>query len=516
MKKIILLSSILQFLFFISYAQPGSLDHSFGIDGKVTTNIGSGGNYGYSVALQSDGKIVLAGYTNDSTEDFALVRYNSNGSLDNTFGTNGKVITDFGSGNDEGKSVIIQSDGKIVVAGGSFNGTDWDIALARYNGDGSLDNTFDSDGKVTTPIGNYDDYAQSIALQSDGKFVVAGYSIIGTNYDFAVVRYKNDGSLDTDFGSGGKVTTSFGNNGDVGYSMVIQSDDKIVVAGYSTVGSNANFALARYNANGGLDTTFSSNGKVTTPIGNISDKAYSMAIQSDGKIVLGGMSYNGSDDDFALVRYNNDGTLDNTFDADGKVTTAIGNSNDGGSSVAIQADGKIVLAGQSYNGSNYDFAIIRYNSDGGLDNTFDFDGKVTTDFASTSDAVYSLAIQNDDKIVMAGVDWTGSNIDIAVARYNNVMTEIEETDSDSKVLLVEISPNPTKGKIQMIRNLHPPACGDGSVIDIKIYNVSGEKIYTTTLTSKPETIDLSSQPKGIYFVETILGNERSCKKLIIE
>ena len=183
-----------------AWAADGDLDTTFSGDGKVTTAIGSGTDTAWSVVLQSDGKIVAAGYSyNGSNDDFAVVRYNTNGSLDTTFDTDGIVTTAVGLGDDTAYSVVLQSDGKIVAAGSLDNGN-YDFAVVRYNIDGSLDTTFDTDGKVTTAVGLGDDEAYSVVLQSDGKIVVAGDSYNGTNYDFAVVRYNvvksnTDGSL---------------------------------------------------------------------------------------------------------------------------------------------------------------------------------------------------------------------------------------------------------------------------------------------------------------------------------
>ena len=289
----------------------GDLDISFDGDGKVTTAVGSGNDYAYSVAIQSDGKIVVAGESGNSpgNRDFALTRYNANGSLDISFDGDGKVTTDFGSRFDDvAYSVAIQSDGKIVVAGYSLNsGGNWDFALTRYNANGSLDISFDGDGKVTTDFGGALDRAVSVAIQSDGKIVAAGYSDNGSNRDFALTRYNSNGSLDTTFDGDGKVTTDFGSI-DTALSVAIQSDGKIVVAGYSgNTPFNWDFALTRYNSNGSLDTTFDGDGKVTTAIGISSDYAFSVAIQSDGKIVAAGYSDNGSSNrDFALTRYNVD------------------------------------------------------------------------------------------------------------------------------------------------------------------------------------------------------------------
>jgi uncharacterized delta-60 repeat protein len=339
-------------------AAEGDLDTNFDSDGKVTTAIGGSNHRVRSVAIQSDGKIVAAGEGFGSLWDFALARYNTDGTLDTSFDSDGKVTTVFGASNDRVYSVAIQSDGKIVVAGVSYTGSSNDFALVRYNTDGSLDTSFDSDGKVTTDFGGGNDQAFSVAIQSDGKIVAAGNSRNG-NWDFALARYNTDGSLDTSFDSGGKVTTDFGGGNDRAYSVAIQSDGKIVAAGYSSNGSNNDFALVRYNTDGTLDTNFDSGGKVTTDFGGGDDQAYSVAIQSDGKIVVAGLSYTGSNNGFALVRYNTDGTLDTSFDSDGKVTTAIGGTNDRAYSVAIQSDGKIVAAGYSYSGIQ-DFALVRY------------------------------------------------------------------------------------------------------------------------------------------------------------
>jgi uncharacterized delta-60 repeat protein len=489
-----------------SYAQSGSLDLSFDNDGKLTTAIGSGS--GYSAAIQSDGKIIMAGSSyNGSDNDFALVRYNADGSLDNTFDSDGKVTTAVGSSNDIGYSVAIQSDGKIIMAGYSYNGSNWKFALVRYNADGSLDNTFDSDGKLTTAIGNANDIGNSVAIQSDGKIVVAGGSNNGSDSDFALVRYNTDGSLDNSFDSDGKVTTAIGSSHDIGRSVSIQSDGKIVVAGVSYNGSDYDFALVRYNADGSLDNSFDSDGKVTTAFGSGDDQGYSAAIQSDGKIVVAGKSDNGSDYDFALVRYNADGSLDNTFDSDGKATTDFGGYDDIGNSVAIQSDGKIVLTGWNYNGSNYDFALVRYNADGSLDNTFDSDGKVTTAIGSGDDEGNSVTIQSDGKIVVAGYSVNGSNSDFALVRYNGSATStgLASLSSDQSI---SIFPNPGNG----IFTIQCPV----TISDLEIVNECGEKCISTTVNSQQETINLSSQPNGIYFLQLKTDKGVLNKKIILQ
>jgi uncharacterized delta-60 repeat protein len=319
--------------------------------------------------------------------------------------------------------------------------------------------------------------------------------------------YAQPGSLDLSFDNDGIVTTAFGNNTDQGYSVAIQSDGKIVVAGYSYNGSDYDFALVRYNADGSLDNSFDSDGKITTAIGNGDDLGFSVGIQSDGRIVVAGKSSNGSNDDFALVRYNTDGSLDNSFDSDGKVTTAIGSGDDKGSSVAKQSDGKIMVAGLTYNGSDFDFALVRYNIDGSLDNTFDSDGKVTTAIGSGDDMGLSVAKQNDGKIVAAGYSNNGSNNDFALVRYNGSATSTGIT-SLSANQSISIFPNPSNGIFTI-------QCAD-KILDLEIINAFGEKCITTTVNSQQETVNLSSQPNGIYFLQLKTDQGVLNKKIVLQ
>ncbi|KQT13097.1 hypothetical protein ASG40_19865 [Methylobacterium sp. Leaf399] len=404
--------------------------------GKVLTPVGAGtsGDIGRSVTVQADGKIVVAGQGagSGSDSDFAVVRYNADGSLDTGFGAGGKVLTPVGTSVDVGYSVTVQADGKIVVAGyGNGSGAGTDFAVVRYNADGSLDTGFGAGGKVLTPVGTSGDVGYSVTVQADGKIVVVGYGIgSGSGTDFAVVRYNADGGLDTGFNGTGKVLTPVGTgtSGDFGNSVTVQADGKIVVAGQGAgSGTGNDFAVVRYNADGGLDTGFGVGGKVLTPVGTgtSSDIGNSVTVQADGKIVVAGYGIgSGGNNDFAVVRYNADGGLDTGFGVGGKVLTPVGagTSTDIGNSVTVQADGKIVVAGYGIgSGSGTDFAVVRYNSDGSLDTSFGAGGKVLTPVgAGTSgDIGYSVTVQADGKIVVAGYGFgSGSGNDFAVVRYN--------------------------------------------------------------------------------------------------
>jgi uncharacterized delta-60 repeat protein len=402
----------------------GSLDPTFDTDGVVTTEIGGGNNVAQAVAVQTDGKIVVAGFClNGTTDDFAVARYNPNGTLDETFdgdsgSGNGVVITTITANHDEALALALQPDGKILLAGQTFNGANTDIALVRYNQNGTLDNSFGGgDGIVTTPTGTGSDLARSIALQADGKIVVTGQSFNGVNNDIPVVRYNSNGSLDPSFNNGGIILVAIGPATDTAYGVLVQTDGKIVVAGYYFNGTNNDAVVLRLAENGALDPGFGTGGIVTTAIGGGTEEALALALQPDGKIVVAGCVNSGGGNDFLLVRYNSNGSPDTGFGTNGATVTPIGNGPDIANGVTIQADGKIVAAGFSSNGANNDFAVIRRNPDGSLDPTFDADGRLTTPLGTSTDTGTAVAVQADGKIVVVGRTVTGATADFGVARY---------------------------------------------------------------------------------------------------
>ena len=491
-------------------AQDGSLDISFGSNGIVTTPIGPGIDYAESVAIQSDGKIVVAGVTQGNNDwDFALARYNSDGSLDNTFGSNGIVVTQIGSSYNYAYSLAIQSDGKIVVAGDSYNGINYDFAVVRYNSDGSLDNTFGSNGIVTTEFGS-DDSGNSVAIQPDGKIVVAGFSHQG-NDDFAVARYNIDGSLDNSFDSDGKVTTPIGSD-DYAYGVAIQPDGKIVVSGRAKINNQRDYAVVRYNSDGSLDNTFDSDGKVTTPIGSGEDWGSSVALLSDGKILVSGYSENGSSGDFAIVRYNSDGSLDDGFSSDGIVTTPVGSVSAEAVGIVIQSDNKIVIAGTYNYGNGTKFAAARYNNDGLLDNTFGSNGIVTTQIGGGSGSV-CLALQSNGKIVAAGA----SDHAFAVVRYNNpsVTAVYNDLDLPIEFTLSQNYPNPFNPLTIINYQLRI-----NNFVSLKVFDVLGNEVSTLVNEEKPAgnysvNFNASNLSSGIYFCTLSSGKFTETKKMIL-
>jgi uncharacterized delta-60 repeat protein len=354
------------------YTAAGRLDRRFGAGGEVLADFGAqSDSSARAVAVQPDGRVVAAGRVGVRGSPggrFALVRYTQTGKLDPSFGRRGKVATTFGSRHSaDAYAVAVQPDGKLVAVGvdtaNPISGP-YHFALARYTRRGNLDRGFGRGGKVVTDFGSRSDgYATAVAIQTDGKLLVAGSTGVQTS---ALVRYRSSGRLDPSFGKGGRVTAR------VGYpsAVVAQSDGKIVVV---TGG-----ALLRYRGDGSLDPSFGVGGKVASEPGF----GAALAIQADGKLVVAGTGEGRCNCEdprvFMIARWTSDGSPDLSFGRSGKVTTAFraGATADG---VAVVGAGKIVASGTV---GGKDFALARYTSSGKLDGSFGSGGKIVTDFGS--------------------------------------------------------------------------------------------------------------------------------------
>jgi uncharacterized delta-60 repeat protein len=433
-----------------SAAADGDLDPAFGSGGKVVTDFSNRSNGANAIALQSDGKILVAGsvLSAQGPPDIAVARYNTDGSLDASFGTGGRVTTDFIGQTDVASAIVVQPDGTILVAGTANMGsaTQFDFALVRYNSNGTLDSTFGTGGKVTTDFNGGLDQATSIGLQTNGKIVLAGFATAGDAHT-ALARYNTNGTLDTSFGdlSTGKVVTNINNTRDFANALAIQSDGKIVVGGSTLVPMFGfiMFSMARYTSGGSLDATFGSGGKVTTQVvfGDGEDDAiFALAIQIDGRIIAAGQANFAQD--FGMVRYLANGALDTSFGTNGIVTTDFGGTTDRALGMALQVDGKIVLAGAANltTGSTGDFGLARYNPSGSLDSTFGTGGKVVTDFGGNVENGRGIVIQSDNKIVVAGSTATVAQADFALARY---LVTVQASDVSGRVL--DTNGNPVEG-----------------------------------------------------------------------
>ncbi len=403
---------------FIAYGADGDIDTTYGSNGNVIDLTFSDYDYANDIAIQSDGRIVVAGYSNDSGDNsFMLIRYESNGTRDNSFGSSGLTTVGYTGTDESATSVAIQSDGKIVVAGYRDDGTDKDFLLIRHNENGTLDNSFNTNGVAIIGFTNTDEFASDVAIQEDGKIVVAGTRNNSGDHDVMVARYESNGSLDTSFSNDGYTLSGFTSTNEYATGVAIQSDGKIVVAGYSNHNGDDDAFIIRYNSDGSIDDSYSVYGYTLVGFTGIDDHVNSIAIQSDGKIVVAGDTENGDNIDFMAMRYNTDGTLDTSFNSNGVVASGYTNSDDYAKDVAIQSDGKIVLAGYRDNGSNIDVMVSRYINTGAIDNSFNGDGAVTSERSFENDGATSMAIQDDGNIVIAGYSDFYSNNKFFTMRY---------------------------------------------------------------------------------------------------
>ena len=407
-----------------------------------------------AINVLPNGKILVQGTSRVGSSptvvySFAEAQYNTDGSLDASFGTQGTRITEFVNGLQANiiYRVVPTADGKTLVVGYIQNDratdpgdTRW--AVARYNADGSLDASFDSDGKLTVDFRGYSS-VNGATVQADGKVIVVGDHLgADGNLNLGAMRFNSDGSVDSAFGTAGLVTVTFAtyDGGSIGTNVIALPDGKILIASservyYADSSRGGDVGLVRLNPNGSLDTSFGLNGEVITSTAGawFDESPTSTKLQADGKILMlvGINDMITAARDSVLVRYKVDGTLDSSFSGDGKVSTGV-LTDVTTNQLTLQSDGKILLAG----GFKGDFCLIRYNTDGGPDTAFGTDGKVTIDFGS-SESAWTVALQGDGKIVVAG----GSNNNFAVARYNTdgsldtTFTGHEQQVQDGSILL---------------------------------------------------------------------------------
>lgn len=390
-----------------AHAVPLEFDSNFGGTGEVFL---SGAGYVSAIKLQSDGKIVAV--AGGSTP---LMRLNSDGSFDSSFGSGGKVA--FSASTETLTSVAIQSDGKILVAGSAGTGSAHSFEVARVNTDGSFDSSFGSGGKITVAFSD-DAIAASLALQSDGKILVAGQERTGSTFGYAVARLNGDGSLDSTFNGTGKLIYV---NGNGAYNVTVQSDGKILLAGSDTSALPASMCAVRLNSDGSFDNTFGVGGKARASFGgNVSSGARNVAVASDGRIVLGGSSSDSSGGYMGVARLNSDGSLDTSFNGTGTEIPQPG-INRGLSwafGLSLMPDGKIVLSGDGEPVFAKRAAVVlRLNADGSTDTSFNDSGAFFFPHQSSAPTTAGCVLTPDaSTVLLSGDDLNGSSDSGFIAR----------------------------------------------------------------------------------------------------
>jgi uncharacterized delta-60 repeat protein len=397
----------------IRFKADATIDTAFGTNGIVMTDLGTNVHVG-GISIQDDGKIVVAGSlgTWGNSKQAYVLRYNSNGTPDTSFDSDGKMTHTFSD--DVYMSDMIIHNNQILCYGGYGND---DAFVMRLNSNGALDNNFGTNAEVIIHKANAELQTNDIGVDNNNKIILTGSTHTSSKSELLLIRLNSNGSYDTSFSGDGQVSGNF-----KGYSgertFIVGSD--ILVSGYYSIALNFHdFALMRYLNNGNIDTTFANNGSVLTDLDSRSADVRNLARTDGNKIVAVGSVNNGIFDDFALIQYQSDGSVDESFGTYGRVHTDIGADDDIAYSVAIDKNAKIVLAGVAYDATNSDIALVRYETNGTLDSSFNSNGKVLTDFGGDHNGAFGVAVDSLNRIVVAGYYTDSGSVSIALARYDN-------------------------------------------------------------------------------------------------
>lgn len=498
MKKFICFK-IFIIIYFSSLLYPQSFfDSRFGTNGLVLIDsLGIEGSW--DISKQSDGRIIITGWRNkilNSPSDIAVLRFNPDGSFDSTF-SSGVFIKRNDFSWEASYALAVQEDDKILVTGIAFENNSWDFLLLRLNSTGEIDSTFGTNGMVVTDL-SIEDKSFTIDIQKDNKIIIAGLST-SQESDFAVLRFNSDGSRDSTFGNSGVVITDLQGSVDIIFSIKAQDDGKIIACGWTYGPQNVDFALVRYNNDGSLDSTFGKDGVVITDIYEDYNSAHSVDIQKDGKYIVAGYSLHPlkTDYDLILVRYNKNGSLDSTFGNRGIVTTDINRNNEFAWKVKVMQNSKIVVTGYIESEFEKKILTLKYNEDGSPDLSFGLDGVVITNIYGIDEEGRGLLIQEDKKILICGYADNGNDYDIFLLRLDNSLQNL----SKSEPTLLQNYPNPCADRTTIAFQL--PFT---SFVSLKIYNILGSEV--TTLINEPISngyheikVELTGLASGIYFYQ---------------
>jgi len=521
MKKLLILLSGFCFSIMIIAQTPGTLDLSFGTNGITLSDYSFNGNsnYAYASALQADGKTVLGGYSLvDGVKNMTFMRYYSNGTLDDNFANDGIQVLLYGGSDDLLKDIIVQPDGKIIAVGYTTNSTNTRIAIARLNPDGSLDTGFNGSGTKIIDFGSsIDAYGLSVELLNNGNIIIAGYiKNEDMSYDATICMLDNFGALDNSFGTNGIMIHNILSQMNFMSNIGIR-DNKIILGGMSFDDDFFGYVtLSRYNFDGSLDTDFGISGIVSVQIDDQmgAGPEGDMCISEDGKIIYACGASDYPSTDIAVLRFNSDGSIDNYFGNNGLVITSLENSSSA-RAVAVQGDGKIIVGGIYYSDSGYDFILVRYLASGFLDPSFgaNANGVVITNASTGSifynDIIYNLFFQSDGKVVVSGrAETEETGVDFAIARYHTgYHVGIDKPVQDDWEL--SIMPNPTNGIINL-------DFADNNIQKLVVYDMSGKMIIEKAEIQQTQSIDLSSFKNGIYIISIQTDNEVFTSKIIKE
>ena len=499
---------------------PGSLDLSFDHDGIKVTPIGTANAFGRSMVIQPDGKTIVACIANNGTDaDFAITRFTKDGELDASLDGDGIVMTDFDGSSDVAEAIALDEFNRIIVAGYVENGNGFGFAVARYLSDGTLDETFGDSGLVTKMIGKTG-FCKAVAVQQDNKIVLGGYVLdpISNTNEFMLIRFNTDGTPDSTFHGDGIVQTNMGIGAAVANAILIQPDKKIVLAGQvlNDAALRWQIGIARYNEDGSTDDTWDQDGLVFTGLDQADFTINAVVMDANKKIVVGG--YFGtapSNNLFAVARYHLDGRPDETFGDEGIQLGSFGAQDNEINTIVIQPDGQILIGGTSLQGNRDLFAVARLEADGEFDETFGEQG-VVRPIIEQNDGINGMALQHDGRLVVAGESFNGQRFSIAVARIETgLITRVD--DPTPQVVDASIYPNPVSENFTLSYRLI-----QSNSVQIVLYDASGSLIkmfanrYSQALGDYQEGFEMPAGiSAGTYYLVMQSGDEGKAVKVIV-
>ncbi len=531
MKRILAQCLLLSLIHTGILAQAGEPDTDFGVNGIAFTNV-SQESFFYTTALQPDGKILAAGeiYINDYPFRIKslLTRFNADGSIDSSFGKNGIVTLEINKRYTGFYSLAVQNDGYIIAAGYTGNHRYDDspyvyskILVARYKPNGRKDASFGDNGIALITMQHYDLTTNALSLQADGKIVLCGslrsYGLSNSTYALVAARLLSNGQPDSSFNNKGLKIISNGYFSKAA-SLALTDNNQLIICGLTLPeqNSNAQYLLVQLQPDGSLDPAFGKKGKTVTELAeHFPFRVQAMARQQNGKIIVAGGSYNNlSYDDFTLIQFNANGTIDSAFGINGLCYTDFGYE-DVANALTLQADGKIIAAGISENPITSNVAKIvlaRYKTNGSIDKSFGNKGKVITQFPDDPyAAANAVALQSDGKIIAVGYAGKpyGFKNKAVVTRYLNdpgtVMPSIKRIPANQ----FQVFPNPADNLI------HIQGLDATSPAYLQIKNSTGVLFKRLTVTSSQFTWNIADLPFGIYYV-TIRQNEQEATIQILK
>lgn len=512
----------------ISFAQPGTLDSSFGANGIVRTFVNSSNAKLTAMAIQLDDKILAAGYDRYDTTNFknafVVIRYTADGLLDSSFATNGKMMYNFGNGNAIANAIKVQADGKIVVAGRSSAPGLIGMASIRLNMDGSLDTTYGTNGAVITAVGTTNDFALGIYLHSDGRIVLGGASYLSSFQRMALVRYHSDGNIDTSFAANGVLIAAI--TGENIYCNQIETDSasNYLVSGNVTNITSTGAFLKKYTSNGVLDVTFGLLGSWYPAVGNnFTESTTGLIKQPDGKLIVGLTTDANSPRKFGVVRYLPSSWLvDSSFGiytGESYLTTGINKYV--ATHIAQQPSGKIVISANYQLGSENKFAAIRYLANGLLDSAFGTNGFVVTNITPTNNnsTTAEIGVQSSGKIIIAGNNTENGIKRFTLVRYHDTLsinTFVQRVEENQFSLTV--FPNPASDILKVSCYSESSASFEAPM-SLRVFSSLGieltsPKYAKTVQRDKVLSLELSIKDllPGLYFIKIGSATARFVKE----